>query len=53
MVKNKTVIIIITLECIDCAQDCERKKKFLDIPLKKIVIIRHLIGTEKILPLLW
>jgi hypothetical protein len=40
MIKNKDVIITITLECIDYAQDSERKKMFLDIPLKKIVIIR-------------
>jgi hypothetical protein len=40
MVKNKDVRITITLECIDCAQDSEGKKKvFLDIPLEKIVII--------------
>ncbi len=41
MDKNKDVRITITLECIDCAQDSEKKKKvFLDIPLGKIVVIR-------------
>ncbi len=40
MAKNKDVKITITLECINCAQDSEEKKKvFLYIPLGKNVVI--------------
>jgi len=40
MAKNKDVKITINLECIDCAQDSEEKKKvFLYIPFGKIVVI--------------
>jgi hypothetical protein len=39
MAKNKYVRITITLECINCAQDSEKKKVSLDIPLGKIIVI--------------